>query len=182
MAPAGPYTRLHTARRSPNQTLDLVVVVTRTELVRRPRTYPLGHLPVPSGGFADVKRWALYASKEVPRLPTAQLVCQAQGMYTPEQSEIAISVPAEDAQALQELLPSLQSTEIIIGRALDGTTVATLVTSIYVASIPLLDTWMKSRLERGKGCTVSFDGRKFTGYNAKDVARLMKAVNKSVKR
>ena len=92
-----------------------------------------------------------------------------------------VEVPLEDAAALSELHSQLSvSTPIVESEALDGETVLQALVAVTLASLPVLKAWLLARADRAKSTVVSWKGRRFVGYSAKDVAAIAKALEQSL--
>src|SRR6266545_4495278 len=91
------------------------------------------------------------------------------------QINAVIAVPLDDADDLEELSRDLSAHSPVESRALDGGSVATLLVSVYVASLPLIKAWLIARVERHKESTVSINGRRIHGYSAEDAVLIMNA-------
>lgn len=92
---------------------------------------------------------------------------------------IAVSVPIEDAKDLEQLIGESDSPPPIESRGLDGQTVVTVLLPFFLPVLPLVKTWITARVQQRKGCTVSIEGRKFNGYTADEVVKILEALEKA---
>lgn len=95
-----------------------------------------------------------------------------------EGSVFVVEVSSHESE---ELIASLakeasNSFESYESRAFDGNTVVHIVIPVTVATVAIVRTWLISRVERGKAMSVVWKGMRLTGYNAKEVAEVMRAI------
>jgi len=91
----------------------------------------------------------------------------------------AIEVPLSDESELATLTDRLRTAgSVAHSRGLDGDTVAQLVLTLTAMSLPVLRSWLVARADHHKSTIVSWKGRRFVGYSAKEVAELTEALSR----
>lgn len=92
-------------------------------------------------------------------------------------TDIAISVPAVDRDALAELAISANSTSRVFEtRGLDGETFATVVIAIDASVVSVIKVWLTTRAERHKKSVVRIAGRDFRGYSPEEVLTILSRI------
>ena len=92
-----------------------------------------------------------------------------------------VEVSLEDAAALEELRSQLsENAPIVQSEALDGDTVVQALVAVSVASLPVIKAWLLARADHAKSTVVSWHGRRFVGYSAKDIGRIVEALEHSL--
>jgi len=95
----------------------------------------------------------------------------------------AVEVPLDEERELVTLSDQLDVSELPVrSRALDGDTVARLVVAVTALSLPVLRAWLVARAEHRKSTIVSWGGRRFVGYSAKEVAELADVLSRALDR
>lgn len=83
---------------------------------------------------------------------------------------VAVQVPTSDRADLQVLIDDMgASDDLVAAHPFDGEAFVQTVVILSSVGFPYFRTWLRSRADAGKHCSVAFKGMKLRGYTHEEV-------------